>query len=205
MMTTCTFAVAKLFSFVISEERDLAILKGFLYTCPGFDARELFSSLDKQGRGYITKHDAMRKLSFTEDESLVLMKKLSCSSSRVIFKEFVKAVVPNRREVSRTSVEQTVETLFPRLLRKYVDYYYELERKKVELTGRADFSMFEMFQLIDKEGRRVIDLESLSDFMASQSYLLSSEDIYILLNAFDNDKDHKWNLLEFSLSLLPDS
>ena len=87
MITTCTFDLAKLFSFVISEERDLSILKGFLYSCPNIDLQELFSLLDKEGKGYITKKDIIKELGFTEDESLALMKRLSQSCSKVTFNE----------------------------------------------------------------------------------------------------------------------
>ncbi len=99
---------------------------------------------------------------------------------------------------------RTVENAYARLLRKHVDGQAKISALRKALAARTDFAVAESFLILDRERRKTVDVEALCGFMASQSYMISAEDAFSIIRAFDRDGDGRWNILEYICMLVPE-
>lgn len=89
------------------------------------------------------------------------------------------------------------------LIRKTVGFIRSLEKDKILLHSKPDFSTCYMFQLIDQEGRGVIDHYDLASFLQRYGFVMDDLDIQMIVSSFDIKYDNLIDQQEFLFSVQP--
>ena len=78
-----------------------------------------------------------------------------------------------------------------------------LEEKRTNLAMRYDFALTDMFSMADYDRTGVVTLENLRRFSFDNSLALDNEDLCIIIDRFDKDRDGMLSFSEFSDLWLP--
>lgn len=90
---------------------------------------------------------------------------------------------------SYSTITADVEYLLARLLERELLYQRTVEEKRRALSARYDFSLLELFRLIDRPGTSYLTRIKMIDFIRRNGFSAFDEDIDSILRRVDNDGD----------------
>ena len=78
-----------------------------------------------------------------------------------------------------------------------------MEDKRKILSGRYDFSLIELFRIVDRPGTSFLSRQKLLDFVRRNGLSMFEDDIDAILRRFDGDGDAQLSYSEFVEGILP--
>ncbi|CAK91730.1 unnamed protein product (macronuclear) [Paramecium tetraurelia] len=192
---------------LMNFEKEIERIKLNLQTAPDFSICNTFRALDKRKMGFLVSEDLEE---FINKQHLSLILKKASPDGRIKFNQFIQLISPisiyhqeqqSIREQSQTQnyfvqgrIKQQLCLLFEKLYQR--ELLFEQVNQEMKHNSQCDIKY--LFMMIDEDScDNEISLKDLDSFLYKQEVQPELEDLELLFNRLDTDRDGKVSFLDF--------
>ncbi|CAD8125657.1 unnamed protein product [Paramecium sonneborni] len=189
-------------------EKEIEHIKLNLQAVPDFSICNTFRALDKKKIGFLVAEDLEQ---FINKKDLSLVLKKICIDGRIKFNQFIQLIQPlsiyhqdqqiNREQqildekyIIQGRIKQLLSLLFERLYQR--ELFFDQVNQEVKNNQQCDVKY--LFMMIDEDScDNEISLKDLDSFLYKQEVQPELEDLELLFNRLDTDRDGKVSFPDF--------
>lgn len=188
-------------------------IRGWVHTSPLKEAlagSRMRETLHREQLRESLTRETLRKSLYTERESAKKESALKSTAAKTdMSRSYAKTANMSRsfhRESSRT--RELSPAIQSKMIVNFNDSIYDnklLEEKRVNLALRYDFCLTEMFSMVDYGQSGYVSLADWQKFAYENSMALDSEDLCVIIDRYDRDRDGLLSFSEFCDLFLPNA
>ncbi|CAD8202924.1 unnamed protein product [Paramecium pentaurelia] len=189
---------------LMNFEKEIERIKINLQATPDFSICNTFRTLDKRKMGFLIAEDLEQ---FINKQNLSLILKKISPDGRIKFNQFIQLISPyhqeqqsireqsqNRNYLIQGRIQQLLSLLFEKLYER--ELLFEQANQEMKQNQQCDIKY--LFMMIDEDSYdNEISLKDLDSFLYKQQVQPELEDLELLFNRLDTDRDGKVSFLDF--------
>ncbi|CAD8103953.1 unnamed protein product [Paramecium primaurelia] len=189
---------------LMNFEKEIERIKINLQATPDFSICNTFRTLDKRKMGFLIAEDLEQ---FINKQHLSLILKKVSPDGRIKFNQFIQLISPyhqeqqsireqsqNRNYLIQGRIQQLLSLLFEKLYER--ELLFQQANQEMKQNQQCDIKY--LFMMIDEDSYdNEISLKDLDSFLYKQQVQPELEDLELLFNRLDTDRDGKISFLDF--------
>ena len=202
----------KLFISFIEKENSIQKIKQKLSSCQDANSQSLFKLFNKNNSNIITSSAMIETLnsfspdSFSINDIKYIFKKYNKTTSNgFTFEEFKNILFNNEALINddEINLEENTKNIIVELFKEIIEGEKEIENSKVLLDKTAQNIYYDLFEEIKQKEKLGIEKEDIDKFMKENECDIKEEEVCIIMEKMDKNKDRLIDYSEFIDEIRP--
>ena len=202
----------KLFVSFIEKENSIQKIKQKLSSCQDANSQSLFKLFNKNNSNIITSSAMIETLnsfspdSFSINDIKYIFKKFNKTTSNgFTFEEFKNILFNNEALINddEINLKENTKNIIVELFKEIIEGEKEIENSKVLLDKTAQNIYYDLFEEIKQKDKLGIEKEDIDKFMKENEYNIKDEEVCIIMEKMDKNKDRLIDYSEFIDEIRP--
>ena len=206
--------IFKLFLNFIEKETEVRKIKESLISCPDANPQNIFDLFNINKTNKITSSDILETLNslssneeINQDDIKYIFKKYNKTSSNGFTYEDIKNILFSKQisllNNDNINLEEKTKNIIFELFKEIIEGEKEIENSRILLNEATNNIYYDLFEAIKKEKKLGIEKDDIDKFMKENGYDIKEDEIEIIFEKMDKNKDSQIDYSEFIDEIKP--